>query len=67
MQPLHTPATACLTPLKSDNTPENRRTTTGKKDLNNLSSELLLTDDVFLNKDSEQSSQTDLNAAEGEL
>ena len=64
MQPLQTPATTCLTPL---DTPDNRRTVSGKKDMGVLSSELFTAEDVFQNKDSEMSSQTDMNAAEGEL
>ena len=35
--------------------------------MNVLSSELINTDDVFQNRDSEASSLTDMNAADGEL
>jgi len=56
-----------LTPVRSDNTPGTGRNTTGKKQMNVLSSEMINTDDVFQNRDSEASSQTDMYAADGEL
>jgi len=45
MQPVQTPATTCLTPLID--TPDNRRTVSGKKEMGVLSSELFTADDVF--------------------